>query len=152
MSLISVRNLNVSFLNDSHPVPVLNDLSFDIASRGFTCICGKSGCGKSTLLNSLYGIEKSTSGSIKILNTLINQKKSFRENHLNNVSMVFQHYNLFLELSALENVTLPLLIQGIKKEAAITLSSAQAPYLRSFHLKPSSTKRLLPYQEEKSKE
>lgn len=96
---------------------VLSNINLDIESRGFTCICGKSGCGKSTLLNTIYGIEKPSLGYIKIHNQLINPK-NFNLIHITTMSMVFQHYNLFLELSALENVALPLKIRGVKKDIA----------------------------------
>ena len=92
-----------------------------INSKGILTIVGKSGSGKSTLLNILYGIEKPTEGSIKFLGKSLNKMsdKKFAQFHSHYASMVFQHYNLFSNLTALDNVALPLLIRGVKRKDAL---------------------------------
>lgn len=99
---------------------VLDDLSFSLPSKGLIGIAGKSGCGKSTLLHLLMGLLKPSSGHIfyrqKDFSTF-NQKQWLRFRR-NESSIVFQHYNLIEEQSAVFNITLPLLIAGKSRSKA----------------------------------
>ena len=85
-------------------------------------IKGKSGCGKSTLLNIIFGIVKPDKGKILINNKNITKlkDKDFSSFHTNDISFIYQHYNLIENLSALENVMIPLLIKGEKINKAKT--------------------------------
>ena len=85
-------------------------------------IKGKSGCGKSTLLNIIFGIVKPDKGKILINNKNITKlkDKDFSLFHTNVISFIYQHYNLIENLSALENVMIPLLIKGEKINKAKT--------------------------------
>lgn len=121
MSIFSIKNLDVTFANGESKNIVLNNLSFTIDSCSLLAICGKSGCGKSTLLNVLLGIEKPTNGKVEYLGQNIfdfkeKQKCKYRSSI---ISVVFQHYNLFNNLTSLENVIVPLLIKGVNKAKAI---------------------------------
>lgn len=115
MFLFELKDIEVSFGN----VKVLKGISFRVKETGLLSIVGKSGCGKSTLLNVLYGLEKPTKGSIVFRPSNISQKQSFSCIHKNEIAMVFQHYNLFDDLTALDNVVIPLLIKGEKRRVAI---------------------------------
>lgn len=122
MSLFIVKDLTLSFAQKGRDDKcVLNHINTRFPSRGIVSICGKSGSGKSTFLNVLFGIEKPTKGQIKYLNlSLYSQSKiHLSQIHNTHLSMVFQHYNLFSSFTALENVIMPLLIRGIKKDKAI---------------------------------
>ena len=114
MSILRVDSLSKSFATQSGNFFALNNISLSFSSTGLVSIVGKSGSGKSTLLNILMGIEKPSSGKIFFNNKDISKMsdKEFSKYHLDDVSMVYQHYNLFLELSAKENIILPLLMRG----------------------------------------
>ncbi len=82
-----------------------------------TCILGVSGSGKSTLLNMMAGLEKPTRGSIKIYGRNIEKmnERELAKFRQHNVGFVFQSYNLLPHLTALENVSMPLIFRGITK-------------------------------------
>lgn len=111
---IEVQNLSKNYSDAQRSVPVLNDLSFEIQLGSGTCILGPSGCGKTTLLNILAGLDKPSSGSVKIFGKdykdMNEKEKAFFRNQ--NIGMVFQFYHLLPELTALENVLLPAIIRG----------------------------------------
>ena len=96
-------------------VDVLHELNLDIPDREFLALMGPSGSGKTTLLNLLGGLDKPTSGSIKIgdaeLSGMSNRQLS--DWRANNVGFIFQFYNLLPVLSARKNVELPLLLTNL---------------------------------------
>lgn len=115
--LIDVRHLRKEYPVEDDPVVALDDVNLQIRRGEICCIFGPSGSGKSTLLNQLAGLEKPTSGAVKIGDTIISalsesQLAEFRQKKL---GFVFQSYNLLPSLNALENVSLPLMFQGVPK-------------------------------------
>lgn len=99
---------------------VLRDLSFSIDEGDFVAIVGPSGAGKSTLLYQLSLLDDPTSGEIRLGDIETSrfseaEKTAFR---LHNLGYVFQDYALLPELNALENVALPMLMQGMALSAA----------------------------------
>lgn len=116
-NIIEVNGLRKVYRMGDEKIVALNDINFSINPGEFCCLLGTSGSGKSTLLNLLAGLEKPTRGQVKIKGINIEklsekQLAKFRRNH---VGFVFQSYNLLPMLSALENVTLPLMFKGIPK-------------------------------------
>ena len=99
-------------------IVALDNVNLEIMQGEIACLFGTSGSGKSTLLNMLAGLEKPTRGTIRIKNVYIEQLDEtqlaiFRQKH---IGFVFQSYNLIPSLTALENVSLPLIFQGIAKK------------------------------------
>lgn len=116
--MIRVSNIRKSFKDHV----VLKDISFDVNEGEVVVIIGPSGSGKSTLLRCLNFLEKPDAGQIEIGDVKLDVKKANRQT-LNKLrmqtSMVFQHYNLFKNKTALENVTHALVVaKRMKKEAA----------------------------------
>lgn len=116
-ALVSIRNLVKSYQRGSQKVPVLEDITFDIAEGEFLALMGPSGSGKSTLLNLIAGIDKPDSGSIEVggvdIVTLPEADlASWRSMH---VGFIFQFYNLIPVLTAFENVELPLLLTSMSR-------------------------------------
>ena len=111
--MIQVRSVSKSFGSTI----VLDELSIDF-DKGVTVIMGQSGAGKSTLLRCINGLEKIDGGEIVVDGLSINEKKNIREIR-EKCSMVFQQFNLFPHLNALENVTLsPIHVLGLSKKKA----------------------------------
>jgi len=108
--LVIIRELNKSYRRGNQLVPVLRDITVDIAENEFLALMGPSGSGKSTLLNLIAGIDRADSGSIRIggvdIASLSEMELArWRATH---VGFIFQFYNLIPVLTAFENVELPL--------------------------------------------
>ena len=132
-SLFVLNNVTKTFSNGKESFNALSNVSLSLPSKGLVSITGKSGSGKSTLLNILGCIEKPTEGKVLYLNKDISKlsDKEFSSYHLNEISIVFQHYNLFDDLSAIDNVMLPLLMRGESK--SIVYEKAEALF-RKFYI------------------
>ena len=99
-------------------VRALSHINLEIEKGQICCILGTSGSGKSTLLNQLAGLEKPTRGEVWIGKHNIskmneNQLAAFRQKH---VGFIFQSYNLFGTMTALENTAAPLLYRGVPRK------------------------------------
>lgn len=117
--IISVRKLRKVYVMGQERVVALRNINLDIMRGEVCCIFGTSGSGKSTLLNQLAGLEKPTHGvvyigGVPISNLSENDLAAFRQKH---IGFVFQSYNLLPELTATENVAMPLMFKGIDPEA-----------------------------------
>jgi putative ABC transport system ATP-binding protein len=117
-ALIEVVDLFKSYQRDSLEIPVLRNISLEIAEGDFLAFMGPSGSGKTTLLNLIAGIDKPTSGKIVIGDTDITE---LSETELavwrsHNVGFIFQFYNLIPVLTALENVELPLILTPLSRK------------------------------------
>ncbi len=118
MAFIEVKNLKKIYRLGNEKVYALKNINLEISKGEICCILGTSGSGKSTLLNMLAGLEKPTKGDIFINGENIaklNERKlaRFRQE---NTGFVFQSYNLIPQLTALENVGMPLMFKGISKK------------------------------------
>jgi ABC-type antimicrobial peptide transport system, ATPase component len=118
--VLETHNLVKTYFNGGVITPVLKGIDFQVKPGEFVAIMGRSGAGKSTFLYQLSLLDDSTSGKIfvegyEIHNLSHKQKANFR---LNKFGYVFQDYALLPDLTAEENVALPLLMQGKSKKVA----------------------------------
>jgi putative ABC transport system ATP-binding protein len=118
--MIKVKNLVKTFIDGQKETRVLKGIDFVANDGDFLAIMGRSGAGKSTFLYQLSLLDEPTEGEINIdgidtHNLSVDQKTDFR---LNKLGYVFQDYALLPDLTAIENVALPLLMQGLDKKKA----------------------------------
>ncbi|EMI67117.1 ABC transporter ATP-binding protein [Leptospira noguchii] len=124
MSLIKVRNLVKNYHILEKEFKILDHLDLDVEEGEIVSVEGKSGIGKSTLLNILGSMDSSDAGEINVCGVLLDQiseigKEKFRAEK---VSFIFQHHLLLPDFTALENVSIPLLINGIQPGKARQMS------------------------------
>ena len=118
--IIKTRGLEKTYYTGQIETPVLKGIDLDIGQGEFVAIMGKSGAGKSTLMYQISLLDQPTGGSISVDGTDIlalneSQRTDFR---LNQLGYVFQDYALVPELSALENIAIPMFMQGRETEIA----------------------------------
>ncbi len=109
MEILRVENLRKSYGKGENLVNAVDGVSFSVDEGEFVAIVGASGSGKSTLLHLLGGVDKPTSGNVRIKETDIYKLKSddlaiFRRR---NIGIIYQFYNLIPILNVEENITLP---------------------------------------------
>lgn len=121
MALYSIRNLTVKFKSSPKDFVALDNVNINLPRVGLVSIVGKSGSGKSTFLNCLFGLIKPTSGdvfynakSLKCAN-----KKWISTYRFYEVSIVFQHYNLFEKMDVISNVALPRFLMSNNKKKGL---------------------------------
>ncbi len=119
-AILKLRNIRRRFMLGETHIDALNDISLDIHAGEFLAVWGPSGSGKSTLMNIIGLIDAPTSGEVNFdgqdTHTLADDALTEFRGH--KLGFVFQNFNLVPVLSALENVMLPLQIQGVKDAAA----------------------------------
>jgi putative ABC transport system ATP-binding protein len=118
--IIEVSALTKTFRDGTDITRVLKGIDFHAHEGEFVAIMGRSGAGKSTFLYQVSLLDEPTSGTIKLNGHSVDgldrdERTNFR---LNQLGYVFQDYSLLPELSACENIMVPLLMQGISQETA----------------------------------
>ena len=112
--MIQVEHLSKVYGKGENEVVALNDVSFSVKEGEFVAIIGPSGSGKSTLLHILGGVDRPTKGKVYFDGVDVYQQKEdqlaiFRRRQ---VGLIYQFYNLIPILNVLENMTLPVLMDG----------------------------------------
>jgi putative ABC transport system ATP-binding protein len=119
--VIRIDHVSKSYRRESLEIPVLKDIQLVLEKGDFIALMGPSGSGKSTLLNLIAGLDRPSSGTIRIDDKVISglseaKLAPWRARH---VGFIFQLYNLIPVLTALENVELPLLLTGLGRKERI---------------------------------
>jgi putative ABC transport system ATP-binding protein len=122
--LIKVKNVRKIYRMGDERVVALDDVSLDIYKGEIICFLGRSGSGKSTFLNMVAGLEKPSRGEIYIGGIPIHklneeQVTLFRQK---NIGFIFQAYHLMPMMTALENVSMPLIFRGVPKKRRKTMA------------------------------
>ena len=115
--MLNVKGLKKEFTSGDGKVHAVDGVSFDVPTGTFAAIVGKSGSGKSTLLSLLGALDKPSEGSISIDDqdiTKLPDRKLIKYRR-EKIGFVFQSYNLIPNLTALENVMLPMEFAGVGK-------------------------------------
>jgi len=118
--MISLQNVNRYYEAGERSVHALDRVSLTIARHEFVAVVGPSGCGKSTLLHLIAGLDRPTAGEIVVdgLNLTTADDAALTQFRRRQLGLVFQFFNLLPTMNALENVSLPLLLQGVPLAAA----------------------------------
>ena len=137
-AIIQLRNVSLALGQGASRVKVLDGVSLDVAAGEAVGVVGPSGSGKSTLLMVLAGLERADSGTVRVAGETLNGKSeddiaSFRGR---NIGIVFQSFHLIPNMTALENVAVPLELAGAadpfgaaaKELAAVGLADRTSHY------------------------
>ncbi len=116
MEILRTENLSKVYGSGENAVYALNDVSFSVKKGEFLAIIGPSGSGKSTLLHMLGGVDKPTSGRVLVEGRDVyaqndEQLAIFRRRE---VGLIYQFYNLIPVMTVVENITMPVLMDGRK--------------------------------------
>ena len=120
MELLRIEHLSKIYGTDENTVRALDDVSFSVSQGEFLAIIGPSGSGKSTLLHILGGVDRPTSGNVYMNGEDVYSRSDaalaiFRRRE---VGLIYQFYNLIHVLNVVENITLPVLMDGRKVNEA----------------------------------
>ncbi|MFX1253312.1 MAG: ABC transporter ATP-binding protein [Promethearchaeota archaeon] len=118
--LVSIKDLAKSYFEGDQESIIFQNINLDVKPGEQIAIMGPSGSGKSTLLNITSGLDEVTAGSVTIAGHNLSemslaQRTKFRRR---NIGFIFQSFNLVQSLTALENVMLPLLMNGYSRSKA----------------------------------
>jgi putative ABC transport system ATP-binding protein len=116
--LISIRNLNKTYQMGAEVVEALKNVSLEIEKNEYVALMGPSGSGKSTLMNLVGCLDSPTRGEYWLNGIEVSTMDDSELAEVRNkqIGFVFQTFNLMPRLSALENVALPLVYAGVRKE------------------------------------
>lgn len=130
-AMVLTKGLRKVYRVGKERVVALADINLEIFSGEICCIVGQSGSGKSTLLNMLAGLEKPTKGGVFVAGEKVsamdeNRLAIFRQE---NLGFVFQSYNLLPQLTAAENVALPLMFAGMSRKERLSAAKRELKHM-----------------------
>lgn len=113
--MISLQNVNRYYETSERSVRALDQISLTIERHEFVAVVGPSGCGKSTLLHLIAGLDQPTAGEVVVdgVSLTTADDATLTEFRRRQLGLVFQFFNLLPTLNVRENVSLPLLLQGV---------------------------------------
>ena len=129
MQILETKEVKKYYQTPSGIVRALDGVSLSVTEGTFGAIVGSSGSGKTTLLHMLGGLDEPTDGEVWVRGTSLKEmsgeeKTVFRRR---NIGFVFQNYNLVSTLSVRENITLPLLLDGMQCRSEIPERNYRKP-------------------------
>ena len=118
--VMSVRDIKKTFIEGGQPLHILRGGGFDLHRGEIIALVGPSGSGKSTLLQCVGLLDKPTSGSIIIAGTPVQKLNEDSRTTIRRkkIGFVYQRHNLLSDFTAVENVVLPMLANGLDEEEA----------------------------------
>lgn len=124
MSVVLARQLSKCYHSETNPVRALDSVNFEVSSRERLSLVGRSGSGKTTLLNLLAGLDRPTSGELNVAGQNLGSLSShdLAQYRRREIGVVFQSFQLLPNFSAVQNVELPLMLQGIGKSARFRMA------------------------------
>ena len=119
--ILKIHEVKKVYTSGSKELTVLNDISFEVEKGSVFSIVGPSGSGKTTLLGLCAGLDYPTSGTIELCGSPLQDMNEDQRAALRNkeVGFIFQNFQLLPTLTALENVVVPLELQGSKKASRV---------------------------------
>lgn len=138
--IMSVRDIKKTFVEGGQPLHILRGGGFDLHRGEIIALVGQSGSGKSTLLQCVGLLDKPSSGSILINGAAVQKMDEDMRTQIrrNKIGFVYQRHNLLSDFTALENVMLPMLANGVdenisRARAIKLLKSANVAHRASHH-------------------
>ena len=124
--LIILRNLSREYTRGQRTVHALANVSLEIPRHEFVAISGPSGCGKSTLIHLIAGLDRPTAGEISVGHLALHKADdaALTDFRRRQVGLVFQFFNLLPTMNVRENVSLPLLLQGVPPSECVKRADA----------------------------
>src|SRR4026208_1824884 len=118
MALVEIRDVYKSFQREEQRIDVFTGLTLDMDAGSFTALMGPSGSGKSTLLNLLAGLDKPTSGTVRVADSDVSamSPSQLAPWRARDIGFVFPPLNLLPVLTAYQNAELPLLLTRLSKK------------------------------------
>ena len=136
--MITVSHLTMRLIAGGHIITILDDITFEVPEKQMVAIVGPSGSGKSTLLGLIAGLDKPTAGSIRLdgVEITVMPESQVAPYRRQKIGYIFQSFHLIPTLNALENVAVPLELNGdldaknraVELLAAVGLQDRQSHY------------------------
>jgi len=117
-TILKALAITKSFISGNERLDVLKNIDLEVKSGEWLCIVGPSGSGKSTLLHILGGLDNADSGTVTLNHSNFTSIKADEVSHIRNrdIGFVFQFHHLLPEFNVIENVAMPLLINGTNRD------------------------------------